>query len=58
MKAASVTASYKRWAPVYDSVFGKVFQEGRIPAMPRNAAVMCWKSASAPALPCRFTAPA
>ncbi|WP_112311671.1 class I SAM-dependent methyltransferase [Pseudogemmobacter bohemicus] len=29
MKAAAVTASYKRWAPVYDSVFGKVFHEGR-----------------------------
>ena len=28
MKASAVTASYKRWAPVYDSVFGKVFQEG------------------------------
>lgn len=32
MKAATVTASYKRWAPVYDSVFGKVFQEGRLRA--------------------------
>ncbi len=29
MKASAVTASYKRWAPVYDSVFGKLFQEGR-----------------------------
>lgn len=32
MKAASVTASYKRWAPVYDSVFGRVFHEGRLRA--------------------------
>jgi phosphatidylethanolamine/phosphatidyl-N-methylethanolamine N-methyltransferase len=29
MKAATVTASYKRWAPVYDSVFGRLLLEGR-----------------------------
>lgn len=29
MKAAAVTSSYKRWAPVYDSVFGKLLHEGR-----------------------------
>lgn len=32
MKAAAVTASYKRWAPVYDSVFGRLLQEGRLRA--------------------------
>ncbi len=32
MKAATVTASYKRWAPVYDSVFGRLLQEGRLRA--------------------------
>lgn len=29
MKSAAVTTSYKRWAPVYDSVFGKLLHEGR-----------------------------
>ena len=32
MKAAAVTASYKRWAPVYDSIFGRLLQEGRLRA--------------------------
>lgn len=38
MKAAAVTSSYKRWAPVYDTVFGKLLNEGRSRAAARATA--------------------
>lgn len=32
MRSEAVTTSYKRWAPVYDLVFGRVFAPGRLRA--------------------------
>jgi len=52
----TVTKAYARWAPVYDLVFGAVFERGRhaaIAAASASAAAFS-KSASAPAFRCRI----
>ena len=51
-----VTKAYARWAPVYDLVFGPVFEQGRRAAIPLpNAWADAFsRSASAPASRCRL----
>ena len=55
-----VERAYARWAPVYDLVFGKVFEPGRSEAI-AAAERICGradafsKSASAPEFRCRIT---
>jgi hypothetical protein len=46
-----VAKAYERWAPVYDLVFGKVFDHGRQSTIAEADA--CSTSASAPGCRCR-----
>ena len=54
----TIEKAYARWAPVYDLVFGAVFERGRkasIAAAERQSAGASSKSASAPAFRCLTT---
>ncbi len=56
---AGVAKAYGRWAPVYDLVFGKVFDHGRQStiAKPTRSADVSSMSASAPDCRCRIMHP-
>ena len=53
----TITKAYARWAPVYDLVFGAVFERGRALRSPRPSASAAAfsRSASVPASRCRTT---
>ena len=59
MDAEAVRAAYRRWAGVYDAVFGGVCllapDAAPWPWSTASPAATCWRSASAPALPCPIT---
>ena len=60
MDAEAVRAAYRRWAGIYDAVFGGVccWRGGAPwPWSTTSPAATCWRSVSAPALPCPTTPP-
>ena len=55
---ASIVEAYRRWAGVYDTVFGGISSKGRLRAVSlinRLPGPTCWKLVSGQDWPCRIT---